>query len=86
LGHRKMINDANCVVVAQVQDLAGEIRPALSAHVNNVQRLAENEVSEIFSSTGELVGCPRVNAAYFEMKSAFCCEVRAGSQFIHWLS
>jgi hypothetical protein len=60
--------------VGTVQKMSGELKPALNAHVDNVKRLAENEVSEIFSSTGELVGCARVNEAYFEMKSAFCCE------------
>lgn len=69
--------------VSQVQELSGEIRPGLNQHVNNVKRLADNEVGEIFTSTGELVGCARVNEAYFEMKTAFCCEFVV---MVYWMA
>jgi hypothetical protein len=31
-------------------------------------------VYSVFDDTSQLVGCERFNKAYFEMKSAFCCD------------
>ena len=71
------------VAVETAEDLSGELKPGLQRHITRIRGLAADEVEETFDATAQLVGCPRVNEAYFEWKSAFCCEFVA---MLYWLA
>ena len=53
------------VAVETAEDLSGELKPGLQRHITRIRGLAADEVEETFDATAQLVGCPRVNEAYY---------------------
>jgi hypothetical protein len=60
--------------VEQIESLGGRIQPGLGEHIDNFKGIVREGVPGAFLGVRKMVECERVNAAYFEVKAAFCCE------------
>ena len=60
--------------VEQIESLGGRIQPGLGEHIDKFKGIVREGVPGAFLGVQKMVECERVNAAYFEVKAAFCCE------------